>query len=117
AVTNIVSNFLLIPHFNILGAAFATLISYLVMAAGYYLVTQKFYRIDYDFRRIFKLILLVGFIAASFYYLKANDELSLPVKFAMLIVYISILLRFIVDQKEFRTIREKLLTRSVKNDR
>jgi O-antigen/teichoic acid export membrane protein len=44
AVTNIVSNLLLIPAFGIMGAAFATLISYGVMALGYFLVTQKYYK-------------------------------------------------------------------------
>lgn len=111
AVTNIVSNFLLIPPFGIMGAAFATLLSYFVMAGGYYLVTQKYYRIEYDFKRIFKLVLLVGFIAASFYYLKSVEELNLFVKFAMLIVYLSLLIRFIVDQNEFKILREKLIKR------
>ncbi len=49
AVTNIVANYILIPQLNIMGAALATLLSYIIMASGYYIVTQKFYKINYDY--------------------------------------------------------------------
>jgi len=42
ALTNVVANYILIPYLNIMGAALATLASYVVMAAGYYIVTQKY---------------------------------------------------------------------------
>jgi len=45
ALTNIVANYILIPQLNIMGAALATLLSYIVMASGYYIVTQRFYKI------------------------------------------------------------------------
>lgn len=111
AVANIVSNLLLIPYFNILGAAFATLISYAVMALGYYIVTQKYYRIEYEYTRLFKMFLLTCFIGLSYYFLRNTGELNLLVKIAMLIVYTSILLRFITDQKELKTLKEKLINR------
>ncbi len=60
ALTNVVANYLLIPHLNIMGAAIATLASYVVMAAGYYIVTQKFYKIHYDYVKLAKV--LVGTI-------------------------------------------------------
>ncbi|HSL90563.1 MAG TPA: oligosaccharide flippase family protein [Ignavibacteriaceae bacterium] len=109
AVTNIVSNLLLIPAFGIMGAAFATLISYGVMALGYFLVTQKYYKIDYDFSRLIKLFVLALFIGASYYFLRSTDELNLFVKLAMLIVYVSILFKFIIDPSELRMLKEKLI--------
>jgi len=109
AVTNIISNLLLIPAFGIMGAAFATLISYGVMAFGYFLVTQKYYKIDYEFTRLMKLFVLVLFIGASYYFLRSNDELNLFVKLAMLIVYVSILFKFIIDPVELRMLKEKLI--------
>lgn len=109
AVTNIVSNLLLIPAFGIMGAAFATLISYGVMALGYFVVTQKYYKIDFEFSRLIKLFVLVLFIGASYYFLRSNDELNLFVKLAMLIVYVSILFKFIIDPTELRMLKEKLI--------
>lgn len=108
AVVNIVSNILLIPVFGIMGAAFATLISYAVMALGYFLVTQKYYKIDYEYPRLIKLCTLVLFIGTSYYFLRSTDELSLFVKMAMLIIYVSILLKFIIDPDELKMFKEKL---------
>ncbi|MCJ7553986.1 MAG: oligosaccharide flippase family protein [Ignavibacteriaceae bacterium] len=109
AITNIVSNILLIPHFNIMGAAFATLISYAVMAFGYYLVTQKYYRIDYEYGRLFKLILVGTVIAVLYYVLKSLDEINLLIKSAIFIVYVIIVFRFIADQSEIKILVEKLI--------
>ena len=66
AVVNIATNLLLIPVINISGAAVATFLSYLVMAFGYYFVTQKFYKIDYELVRIGKIFF--GIILASICY-------------------------------------------------
>ncbi len=54
AATSIVVNFTLIPILGIVGAAIATFASYLVMAIGYFLVTQKFYNVKYEYARIAK---------------------------------------------------------------
>lgn len=108
AVTNIVSNLFLIPVFGIIGAAFATLISYAVMALGYFIVTQKYYKIDYEYKRLVKLFVLILFIGASYYFLRSSDALNLLVKLAMLIVYTSIVLKFIIDPGELRLLKEKL---------
>ena len=43
AAINVGVNFLLIPVWGIVGAALATLASYLVMAVAVYKITQKFY--------------------------------------------------------------------------
>ena len=45
-----------------MGAALATLLSYIVMASGYYIVTQKFYKINYDYLKIAKITLAVTFV-------------------------------------------------------
>ena len=58
ALLNIALNFMLIPHYGMLGAAAATLISYLVAAAAIYWFANRWYPIDYRFSRIFKLVFL-----------------------------------------------------------
>jgi O-antigen/teichoic acid export membrane protein len=52
AISNIVSNLILIPYFHMVGAACATLISYMVMAGGMYFLNQKFYPIKYEYKRL-----------------------------------------------------------------
>ncbi len=111
ALSNIATNILLIPHYGIMGAAFATLISYIIMAAGYFIVNQKFYRINYDYKRLAKLIVLVSFIAAVYYFLKASDELNIIYKLVMLVIYISITFKFIIDPAEYRKLKHNLFRR------
>jgi O-antigen/teichoic acid export membrane protein len=53
AAVNIGANFALIPSFGMLGAALATLLSYIAMAAGIYITAQKFYPIRYEYGKIF----------------------------------------------------------------
>ncbi len=52
-IINIVLNILLIPHLGIMGAAIATFFSYLLFALISYLVAEKFFPVNYDFRAIF----------------------------------------------------------------
>jgi O-antigen/teichoic acid export membrane protein len=63
AVVNVVCNYLLIPPLGMLGAAYATLFSYMVMAIALYVSVQRFYYVAYEFRRM---ALTVGVTALLF---------------------------------------------------
>ncbi|UCE07837.1 MAG: oligosaccharide flippase family protein, partial [bacterium] len=58
AVTNIVSNLFLIPTFKLMGAAYATLLSYLLMAVLLYFITQRIYPIRYELTKLLKISLI-----------------------------------------------------------
>ena len=64
--TNIGLNFLLIPPFGMMGAAFSTLLGYVVAVAITYAFSQHYYRIQYQARRIGKVlaILVAGTLCA-----------------------------------------------------
>jgi O-antigen/teichoic acid export membrane protein len=51
-VINIILNILFIPHYGIMGASVATLISFLFFASISYFVAERFFPIEYDFRSI-----------------------------------------------------------------
>jgi O-antigen/teichoic acid export membrane protein len=55
ALVNVVANFILIPQSGIMGAAIATLLSYVVMAVGVYVVAQRVYPVQYELGRISKI--------------------------------------------------------------
>ena len=59
AATNILGNWLLIPTWGMIGAAWATFISYTVMTSALYFVAQKYYPIEFEFQRIVKLVIIV----------------------------------------------------------
>lgn len=68
AAFNIGINFILIPQFGMQGAAAASVLANLLMAVMFYLYSQRYYPIRYEFARLFKL-LLAGvslYVAASF---------------------------------------------------
>ncbi|MDQ3020890.1 MAG: oligosaccharide flippase family protein [Bacteroidota bacterium] len=69
AIASIVFNFILIPKFSYMGAAMASLISYLIMMIGIYFVSQKYYPINYEYKKIGIIFLTLGLITAIYYFL------------------------------------------------
>lgn len=64
ALVNIAVNYALIPVYGIMGAAYATLAAYVVMAVGMYAVSQRFYRIEYEWGKIARLIAAALIVSA-----------------------------------------------------
>jgi O-antigen/teichoic acid export membrane protein len=69
ALINIAANFLLIPYFGYVGAAWATFIAYFISALILYFLSRKIYPINYEWKRViliisitFLLFVLIGFI-------------------------------------------------------
>ena len=91
AVSNIVANYFLIPKYGIMGAAYATLIAYALSAFVMYFIVQKFYRIEYQFRRIMKLALSVGIVYALFVYAETYGYSAVWVKSTLCLVWLPVL--------------------------
>lgn len=109
AALNIIANFALIPVMGFMGAAFATLIAYLIMAVGYYVVTQKFYHIVYEWDKIIKIFIGVFLMALAYYFfVTENYYLALIEKSILLVAFILYLYFFAVDRNEIKTIKTKL---------
>lgn len=106
AVVNIIFNFALIPVMGIMGAALATLASYLSMAVGYYLITQKFYRTNYEYVKLLKLFLGLLVIGSIYYF--NSGMISIAVKTTLFFLYFLYVLFFVLDKQEIRYI--KILT-------
>jgi len=67
ALSNIIGNLIMIPIFGIAGAAWATFISYALMAVMIYRMTQPFYPMQYEWGRIGKIasVTLGAFLLSS----------------------------------------------------
>lgn len=59
AVANVAANYLLIPIYGMMGAAYATLISYVVMAVGIYIPSNRLFHIEYEWGKIFRIALAI----------------------------------------------------------
>ncbi len=111
ALVNVIANYTLIPQLNIIGAALATLASYVVMAAGYYIVTQKYYHIHYEYGKIIKIFLAIAVIGFLLYSSLMNSDNAILFKIVITIVYLFFILFFVFDKKEFQFIKTNIFKR------
>ncbi|NVM01079.1 MAG: polysaccharide biosynthesis C-terminal domain-containing protein [Candidatus Helarchaeota archaeon] len=89
---NIVLNLFLIPLYNIYGAAFATAVSYIILAWLGYIVSQRFYQVDYDFANLLKPLFAGTIIMAGNYIFGSYSILKFILPFLYFLIIF--LLRF-----------------------
>jgi len=116
AIVNIIGNFVLIPIFNIMGAAYSTAISFGFMAALIYFLSQKLYPIKYEFGKIVKIFVFSAFIFLIYSYI--NFPFGFFGKILLLILYLIILyVSGFFDSKEISTLKQYIKEFSWKNGR
>jgi O-antigen/teichoic acid export membrane protein len=89
AVINILLNFILIPKYNILGAAIASFIAFLVNLTILYYFAQKIYHIPYEMKKI---SLFFGFLILIT--ILANMGLAFNLKLILFLISLSLLPAF-----------------------
>ncbi len=109
AIVNVVLNFILIPVWGIMGAAFATLFAYMVMAAGYLIITQRFYKINYEYGKVIKIFISIAVVATIYYLQYYSDTLNLINKFMLLILFFIMLAIFNVGKEEIIFLKKRYL--------
>lgn len=104
AVANIASNLLLIPAFKLMGAAYSTLIAYLLMAVLLYFITQRIYPTQYELLKLLKIGLISLFIFLIYNYVDTSfDSLF---KISLVIAYLLLIYIFnVFDSKEIQTLK------------
>jgi O-antigen/teichoic acid export membrane protein len=108
AIVNIVCNYLLIPPLGMLGAAYATLLSYVVMAVSLYVIVQRFYYVAYEFRRIVLIAVVTGLLFVLFLWIGVGGIFISPliIKVLLLLAFpILLLLLKFPDSRELATLR------------
>lgn len=99
ALVNVVVNILLIPVLGLIGAALATLTSYVVMATGLYFFSQRYYKIKYEYGKIFKVLAAIIITCIIYYYMYYEVGLTMLYKFILLFCFIGSLLAIRVVEK------------------
>jgi len=103
AVANIISNFILIPEYSYMGAAISTLISYAVMMTGIFLVSQKYYKVNYEYKKVGFIFLSLLTVSGLYFYLENNLQIYWLYKFGFLFLFIIIILVFkVVNLKSLK---------------
>jgi len=102
ALLNLLLNFLLIPKFQMMGAAVATLISYLAAGSLLYLFAQRQYSIPYEFSKIIKIAALgAGAIAAgALIQFEASLLLDILFRLALVTGLLVALIRVFLSQQD-----------------
>lgn len=110
AIVNVVANLLLIPALGIVGAALATLASYIVMAYGLYYYSQKFYKIEYEFAKIARIILLLFATTGVYYYIYYIVGFTFAYKLIILLGFVGMLFVMrVVSKSEILRLSKMLL--------
>ncbi len=91
-LANIILNFVLIPPLGMAGAAFATLISYILMYVHIYFISQKVYRIEFEWNKI-SIISLTGVMLYLMnilmnHYFKINSVLSITLNLILISAFL-----------------------------
>jgi O-antigen/teichoic acid export membrane protein len=108
AAANIGFNMLWIPKFGIMGAAYATLVSFGLLFLLTHYVAQRYYRLPYDYRRI----AIMGLLVAGIYVLNNAihfQDIMAPIaiKTGMVLAFLSAALFFkVISLQELGRIRE-----------
>lgn len=61
-IGNLVANYTLIPHLGIMGAAWARLIAYIIMATFLFFIARRLYPVKYEWMRVIKIVIVFGTI-------------------------------------------------------
>ena len=107
AIVNVALNFLLIPRFGMIGAAWATVAAYGTMATGLYWVSRGLYPVKYEWGRIAKIVVVSGLFAAL-RPLIVSDNFAL--RSGLLLAYLPLLLLLqFFPTGELREVRDAYL--------
>jgi len=110
AVLHFVLNIILIPIYDIYGAAAATIISASLMSYLYYYYSQKFYYVNYEITRMIKIITAGLFLyCITLFTIQLNVYINMIIKVALLFLY-PFILYFInfYQQSELNQIKKSI---------
>ena len=103
AILNIILNFIFIPYFGIMAAAINTLIAFVLFYIVTHIISDKYYKIPYEKRKII-LLIVVGSVLSSFVYLlpAGIEYIFVKVMLIVLFPFILYLLKFYENiEKEY----------------
>ncbi|MFH1213722.1 MAG: polysaccharide biosynthesis C-terminal domain-containing protein, partial [Candidatus Neomarinimicrobiota bacterium] len=83
ATMNVGANFILVPGLGIVGSAYSSLIGYITLAVSGYFVSQRLFRVPYEFKRVGLLFLLTLGAGVPIYF----GHPGLAVRILILLIY------------------------------
>ena len=92
AISNIALNIVLVPHLNILGAAIATLICYILAFAVTAIASKKTMRLPFDMKEMLKIIAASGIMGIIVHMMNPNGIINVLISILLgVIIYFAII--------------------------
>ena len=92
AISNIALNIVLVPHLNILGAAIATLICYILAFAVTAIASKKTMRLPFDIKEMLKIIAASGIMGIIVHMMNPNGIINVLISILLgVIIYFAII--------------------------
>jgi len=113
AITTVLGNYLLIPVFGMMGSAATVTIAYGLIAFLFYIVTQRIYKIPYDYKTLGLIFLSLTTVAILYYgFMNMFQEWLLFYKLFLVLIFVAQLFLFkVFSPGEIEFIRKTLLRR------
>lgn len=109
AISNILFNFLLIPSYTTTGAAWATVLSFLIRFLGIYFISKRLVSISYEWAKVTKLLIL----AIIFYLIHLSISIeNIPLSFSLNMIFILFFLIVIYMGKFLDNIEKEWLLKA-----
>jgi O-antigen/teichoic acid export membrane protein len=89
---NVGLNLVLIPAYGMMGAAWSTVAGYALAVGLTYVISQRYYPIRYDVRRLVHLVVVFGVLAAAARFFDGGSVAEVAVRAAILAAYPVVLL-------------------------
>lgn len=102
-ITNIILNIFWIKKYGMYGAAFSTIISYIVMSILYIYISQRLYYIKFNFNKMIKVI-LIGIISYFTYFIISIQNINIILETfignIIVLILVSIIYKIIFNKSE-----------------
>ena len=106
AVLTIILNIVLIPVMGYMGAAYATLVCFVIMTIISYIVGQKYYRVDYDLKRIlYYFVVAIGLYIISINFHFSGKILEYAFNFSLFSAFLVVI--FFTEKKELQSLLKR----------
>lgn len=112
-ILNVILNVILIPKFQMLGAAYSTLITYAIMFLHVYYMSQKLYKIKYQWRGILILSAFSLILFSVYHYIQNFLIIKTTLKVA---IYVFLLVAFLAVSNLFKIIKISRIKLLIKRD-
>ena len=97
AIINFGLNYLFIPKFGAVGSAFATLISYIVLTGGYYLVMRRIHPIKTEYKKMLSILLSILLSLLFLYFLNKQEWSFYVILYKVLFLALVIIALFVTN--------------------